>query len=159
MDITIYNTDKGTTHSYIEEYERLFKGLNNITLLEIGTNCGSSLEMWRDWFPNSEIYGIDINPKGYPEGVKVIKGDATKELILNNFKDIKFDVIIDDGSHRLEDQLKSLELFFPIVKDGGMYIIEDIQNIDADRDKFKGEIIDKRSVKNRYDDVLVIYIK
>lgn len=152
-------TDKGTTHSYLEVYDELFKDLKNITLLEIGTQYGGSLELWRDKFPGSEIYGVDINPQGYPEGVSVIKADATKEV--EELKGIEFDVIIDDGSHKVEDQLKTLELFYPKLKKGGLYIIEDIQDIDKDKNKFinNTDIIDRRAVKDRYDDVLIVYKK
>ena len=159
MDFMKYNTDKGTTHSYLEVYDKLFKDLKNINLLEIGTQYGGSLEMWRDKFPGSNIYGIDINPLREPDGVTIIKGDATKEEILEKVKGVEFDVIIDDGSHKVEDQLKSLEIFYPKLNKGGLFIIEDIQDIDKDRDKFKGEIIDLRDVKGRYDDVLIIYKK
>ena len=47
------------------------------------------------------------------------------------------------------------------VSKGGIYIIEDIQDIDKDRSKFEDlgfTILDRRHIKNRYDDVLA-YIK
>ncbi len=40
--------------------------------------------------------------------------------------DLKFDIIIDDGSHADSDQWKSLGNFFPYLKEGGIYVIEDI---------------------------------
>lgn len=152
------NTDKGTTHSYLEVYDELFKDLSNINLLEIGTQYGGSLKLWRDKFPNSKIYGVDINPQGNPEGVKIITADATKKI--KELEDIKFDIIIDDGSHKIEDQLKTLEIFYPKLNKNGLYIIEDIQDIDKDKHKFKNaKIIDRRNIKNRYDDVLIVYKK
>ena len=38
-----------------------------------------------------------------------------------------FDVIIDDGSHKPSDQIKSFEILWPMLSDGGLYIIEDVQ--------------------------------
>lgn len=37
-----------------------------------------------------------------------------------------FDVIIDDGSHLHRDQQTALALLFPLVRPGGVYIIEDL---------------------------------
>ena len=39
---------------------------------------------------------------------------------------IEFDIIIDDGWHWDEAQRKTLVNFFPYLKEGGIYIIEDI---------------------------------
>jgi hypothetical protein len=36
-----------------------------------------------------------------------------------------FDIIIDDGSHKLKDMLSSFKFFFDNLKSGGFYIIED----------------------------------
>ena len=38
-----------------------------------------------------------------------------------------FDVIIDDGSHLNQHQIFTFETLYPFVKDGGVYVIEDVQ--------------------------------
>ena len=48
------------------------------------------------------------------------------------------------------------------MKPNGIYIIEDVNNLDSTIDRYKElhnnvEIIDNRHIKNRVDDVLVIY--
>lgn len=161
--------DKGTIHTYIEEYELLLeKYRNDITFLEIGVFYGESLEMWSEYFTNSRIYGVDINNHynkhlENDERFKIIISDATKFEIMNHFpKPIQFDVIIDDGSHRLEDQIITFNILKPHMKPGGLYIIEDINNIDQSKNVFTSlfdncRIIDNRHKKNRFDDVLVIY--
>jgi cephalosporin hydroxylase len=155
----IYKTDKNTIHSYIKVYNLLFDNLKNINLLEIGVQYGGSLKMWRDKFPGSNIYGIDINPIKIKR-VNIIIGDATKKKTMKKLNNINFDVIIDDGSHKLEDQLRSFELFYPKLKKGGFYIIEDIQDIDNQKKYFQGaQILDMRKLKERYDNVLAIYQK
>ena len=69
-----------------------------------------------------------------------------------------FDVVIDDGSHNIEDQVKTHYILKDYMAEGSIYIIEDIQDIDAKKHLFwEGEIIDRRHIKNRYDDILVIY--
>jgi hypothetical protein len=160
--------DKGTAHTYIPIYERLFEPIknNNLKILEIGIMHGHSLRLWEDYFKDSIIYAIDINqncvnyqsPKS-----KVIIGDATREDIINHLDNNTFDIIIDDGSHRLEDQFNSWKLLYPLLNTGGIYIIEDVLDIDSSRKIFESlnpaEIIDNRKLKNEQTDVMVIFKK
>jgi hypothetical protein len=73
-----------------------------------------------------------------------------------------FDVLIDDGSHRLADQLSTFQIFKNRIKPGGIYIIEDVVELDRVKNIFLGlhnnvEIIDNRHIKDRHDDVLIVY--
>jgi len=165
LDLSLnYRTDKGTLHSYLEVYSYLFRGFRNINLLEIGTFRGESLLLWSEYFPNSQIYGIDIVQyvSINTDKIHTIIGDSTKPEILNHFS-IKFDIIIDDGSHILKDQLSTLKNFYPLLNPGGLYIVEDIFNLEKVKHHFtkfnKCTIIDRRSITNEGTDVLIIYIK
>jgi len=164
--------DKGTAHSYIEAYDKLLYPYQDkdISILEIGIQEGQSLTMWQKYFtPQSNIVGIDIQLKCYiheRENIKVFIGDATDPQIIEKFfYNQKFDIIIDDGSHRIDHQLKSFELLYDShLNENGIYIIEDIDNLDRDKDLFMNlhpscEIDDRRPIKNRWDDVLIIYRK
>jgi hypothetical protein len=67
----IYNTDKNCLHSYVDHvYEDLFREIrhsaNNI--LEIGVSGGGSLFMWREYFPNAVITGIDDKDRPQVKG-------------------------------------------------------------------------------------------
>ena len=83
--------------------------------------------------------------------------------------DVCFDIIIDDGSHILQSQIFAINLLLPRLKSDGLFIIEDIRNIDAYMLYFKNyeklipsldvEIVDRRKLNNRYDDVLVVIRK
>ena len=75
--------DKGTAHSYIDNYynyrfEKIrFEKLN---VLEIGVSTGLSLEMWCEYFPNSNIIGVELEKINYQptnKRITVIYGDAT----------------------------------------------------------------------------------
>ena len=54
-------TDKNTVHSYLDLYERLFykKRSSALNILEIGIKDGGSIKLWRDYFSNAHIYGLD----------------------------------------------------------------------------------------------------
>jgi hypothetical protein len=161
-----HHSDKGTNHSYIEVYETLLTKYKDkeINLLEIGVNRGYSLYTWKKYFKNAKnLIGIEYqNSIVYKkDGVNIIYSDINDINNVNNkLGDIKFDIIIDDGSHKIEDQLFAFENLKTRIKDGGIYIIEDIQNLESDILKFKSynpKIYDLRKNKNRWDDVLFVW--
>jgi SAM-dependent methyltransferase len=160
--------DKGTAHTYIDEYEKLLgQYRENSTVLEIGICQGESLKMWEEYFINSNVYGIDITDLYIKDLIKenkynIIIGNACSEEILIQLNDLTFDVIIDDGSHLINDQINSFNILKNKMKPNGIYIIEDVNNLDSTIDTYKKlhnnvEIIDNRHIKNRVDDVLVVY--
>ena len=109
-------SDKGTHHSYIDMYyEETLANYKDktITLLEIGVNAGRSLELWAKYFnESSTIIGIDkkmtVPYKPSKKNMRYIIGDATKEETIKKLDNI--DIIIDDGSHRIQDQLNSFNI-------------------------------------------------
>jgi len=132
-----YNTSKlyspGAIH-YLEHYWNNLKNIRNLKLkiLEIGVKEGQSLLMWKEFFPFSEIYGIEINPEPLKnfnhENIKIFYGDQSDEKFLKSISDdVNFDVIIDDGGHKMDQQKISFSfLFRNSLNDGGIYILEDL---------------------------------
>lgn len=132
-----YGTDK-RGHGYIKTYEQLFKPIRNnkLNILEIGVGGfnnpnkgGSSLRMWKEYFKKSIIYSIDIHDKSKLEEnrIKIFKGSQNDSSFLRNIETQigPIDIIIDDGSHISEHILTSFNTLFPLLKQGGLYIIED----------------------------------
>ena len=160
--------DKGTAHSYIEHYyhHRFNKiRLNKLNILEIGVSTGLSLEMWSEYFPNSNIIGVEldnINYKPSNNRIKLVIGDGTDSKTFQNIDHL--DIIIDDGSHIFTDQIFSYAILYDRLKKGGVYIIEDVKNIDEVRPFFNRlnintKIFDFRKLKERHDDVIIEIIK
>lgn len=101
-------------------------------VVEIGVQTDKSIKMWEEFFPNAVIYGLDINPN-----CQQYEGDR-RRILTGNQADEDFcqqviretggaiDIVIDDGSHKPEHQLKSFNLFFPALTDHGIYVIEDV---------------------------------
>lgn len=163
--------DKDTIHSYIDVYEELLKPYRSEArnILEIGLLGGESHRMWIDYFEGT-VYGIDCDLKplngqfdltDMVKNFNVVIGDATNpEHIKKHFEGIKFDVIIEDAGHDIAQQFKIYETLFPYLSRTGIYIIEDVQDIDKTKSLFTGlggHVIDRRNVKGRYDDVIVIF--
>ncbi len=164
--------DKGTLHTYIETYEKLLSSYRRepINFLEIGVAEGYSMRLWREYFTKARLTGIDlVHPGCNTTGWWFRQADQSSEKELNTvLRDEQFDVIIDDGSHMLEHQIASFKILFPRIKKGGIYIIEDIggQSNTPDIDiailkKEFGdcEVYDFRKIKNRYDDILMVWKK
>lgn len=163
-----WNTDKGTTHAYTDSYAELFKPYRNeqINILEIGIDYGYSLALWRAYFDKANIYGIDVrNVLQFTEEVTPIIHDANDPAIIEKyFSNLEFDIIIDDASHEVSHQLIRFPIYFPKLKKGGIYVIEDVQDLDTEGKQLIAldssvTVVDNRKVKGRYDDVLIVYRK
>lgn len=133
-------TDKLWAHHYEDEYERHFASLRDkpIRLLEIGIGGwgsiergGESLKSWRDYFPNASIVGLDIEDKKFLDcdRITTVKGNQSNIELLNDITYVygPFDIVIDDGSHIQSDILTTFKTLFPLLKPGGIYIIEDLE--------------------------------
>ena len=97
-----------------------------------GYKPGASLRAWREFFPNATIYGADIQPDTQfsdEERIVTVLCDSSDpdqvKKLMSTFNNEQFDIIIDDGSHILANQLKTLRNLYPFLKSGGFYIVED----------------------------------
>jgi hypothetical protein len=132
-----YQTDKTLHHGYHYFYPRFLEPLRNETfnMLEIGLgsfqdNTGNSPKLWKEYFPNANVFVMDINYEYKDEFGTIIRGDQSniKDItkVANIVERAKF--IIDDGSHHPEHQLLTFtHLFEYLLEPGGVYIIEDIE--------------------------------
>ena len=126
-------TDKSSLiHNYLVKYEKYlpFNKNDNIKILEIGVLNGESICLWKEYFPNANIVGIDIDEtcKRFESKNVIIEigsqydGDFLKKIIE---KHGEFDMILDDGSHMNEHVIFSFKNLFSSVKSNGVYIVED----------------------------------
>ena len=135
----LYGTDKYGEHDYTPVYEALMRPSRGrpVRLLEVGVGGyagalgGESLRMWESYFPRGRITGIDLYDKTALSGgrVKVLQCsqvDAPRLTALAQELG-PFDFIIDDGSHLNAHQIETFRILWPHLKDGGTYIVEDVQ--------------------------------
>ena len=128
------DTDKGPSlHHYTEVYEPLLFPWKNdpIAIFEIGIADGGSLKMWQQYFPNATIVAADIEDKSRFANarVKTVVADQAQRDQLQRAVDAgggRFDVLLDDGGHTMEQQQVSLGYLFMFVKPGGYYLLEDV---------------------------------
>jgi len=118
---------------YFDIYHRHFSRFRGepITIIEIGIFNGGSLRMWKEYFgPKATIVGVDIYPgcKKYEEpGIEVVIGDQADPKFLRALSNQypKFAIVIDDGGHRMEQQVTTLEELYLSMRDDGVYLCED----------------------------------
>jgi cephalosporin hydroxylase len=119
---------------YFDIYDFWFKKYKNqpIVILEIGVYQGGSLNMWRDYFGiDAQIFAIDINPlckQFETEKTKIFIGSQEDREFLKYIKTQvpKFDILIDDGGHTMQQQIVSFEELYDHIKDDGLYLCEDL---------------------------------
>ena len=118
--------------NYFPIYERnleRYRGLP-IRVLEIGVYRGGGLELLRHYLgPEAKLVGIDIDEvaRAAARGYEVEIGDQADPDFLRRVaeKHGPFDVVIDDGGHTMNQQIVSVETLFPLLRDGGTYLVED----------------------------------
>lgn len=140
-----HGTDKYPFHNYTSHYHELFKhrrnGVRKVLEIGIGDDSmkntipnyvpGASLRMWAEWFPNAEIYGLDINPNSLvnTERIHSFQCDQSDPLQLQGFIATvggDFDLIVDDGCHVPEVQASTAKILVPLLAPQGVYVIEDV---------------------------------
>ena len=203
-----YGLDKSIStgcHNYIPGYTKLFQNVRYFVknLLEIGIGSlengqmggiegpvskkfkyktGNSLICWSKYFPNANIYGIDIfaHPELNKDKIKTFVADQSKEQQLKSvIEKIKspLDIIIDDGSHDPNHQVFSFMYLYKYLSNNGIYVIEDVKPSEIDSFKnlsifpehfkkyinknFVVEYFDTRNSCNRYrkDDFMISFTK
>ncbi len=112
---------------YLPLYEKFFARLREekINLLEIGVGLGGSLRMWQEYFSNVTVTGMDIEEKeDLGKGIKFIHGDQCNDIAL--LLKGRYDIIIDDASHRDSDMQFTFGHLYPRLNSGGIYVLEDM---------------------------------
>ena len=118
---------------YFPVYEKFFNQFRNksIFMLEIGVNKGGSLQLWQKYFgPLATIVGIDINEDCLQHEnmnchVRIgSQGDpGFLKKIIQEFGTP--DIILDDGSHIMDDMYCTFKFLYPLLNNNGIYMVED----------------------------------
>ena len=167
------NPDVGMNFGYaFAELLRKYKD-KEISLLEIGVNQGGAISCYLDYFSKGKIFGIDIvdrieydlHPDLRSKRFDFHLGSFDTPSIIEKISANEFDIIIEDGSHQLDHQKRSIEIYLPFLKKDGIMIIEDIANPDedypylgqfVDLSKYSFEYIDFRALNNQFDDFIIV---
>lgn len=166
-----YGSDKGEanssgnpytwpSHNYADFYELIFGlgrkkvklvvecglGTNNPNLassMGVGGKPGASLKVWRDFFPNAQVIGCDIDKDILFQElrIKTFPCDQTNQSSISTFVSSaelnknSIDIIIDDGLHEFHAGLSFFIGMIDFLRDDGFFIIEDVNPSDLYRYK------------------------
>ena len=101
-------------------------------VLEIGVFRGGGLDLLADYLGEDiTLVGMDIDAHAAEladERFSVFIGDQSDpdHLLALHDQYGPFDCVIDDGGHTIDQQITSAEVLFPLLNDGGTYLIEDV---------------------------------
>jgi hypothetical protein len=164
-------TDKGTSHSYIEIYEKIFTKIKDTAsnVLEIGIMEGGSIDLWSKYFTNAKIYAIDIdftNDKCDLKNNKkviLINENAYSDECANKLP--TFDIVLDDGPHTLESMIIFAKIYSNKLNPGGIWVLEDVPDSSwipkiinnlPKHIKNNAIVYDRRHIKGRGDDIMIV---
>jgi hypothetical protein len=169
-------TDKETFHSYGEIYEQYLtplKDKDDIHLLEVGVQYGGSMLLWHDLLPKAKFVFLDIKNVVHESIFERMDSNRYDFFVENAYtpeaankvREVVpqgLDFMIDDGPHTLDSQIQFLSLYLPLLRRDGVAIIEDIQDVSWYQELIKYipqgftyNVIDRRYVKGRYDDLML----
>lgn len=135
-----HGTDKSSaSHNYTAVYQPLLEPLrdNPISLLELGWGGhedplagGNSARMWAEYFHRGIVSVVELEPKtpaAMPANLHLYQGSQSDPALIDRIAADAgpFDVVIDDASHLSSLTIRSFELLWPMLKPGGLYIVED----------------------------------
>jgi len=131
---------------FFDIYERHLARFRDISpvMIEIGVMGGGSLSMWKEYFGSgSRIIGIDINPEckvHEDDGIDIFIGNQNDSAVIDAIfsKYPRIDIVLDDGSHMMQDIISSFELFYNRMHSNGVYMVED--TCTSYRDEFGGGV-------------------
>lgn len=162
-----YGTDRHpwAKHSYTPYYYELFQNRRKSIkkILEIGVGEGKGLRMWQDFFPNAKIFGAEIDPARIfkEDRIEVIYCDQSKEddliaLLKKTGTDIDF--VVEDASHKPEDQVFTCLTLMRYLTKEVTYVIEDVADLSICEKLLRYNLLIPKlhRRRKRYDDRLVV---
>jgi|TARA_B110000858_G_C17799427_1_gene474404 23S rRNA U2552 (ribose-2'-O)-methylase RlmE/FtsJ len=135
-----YGCDKSKKHNYETVYDIYFEPLRDkkINILEIGVYKGASSQALLDYFPKATLYGVDIFTRKEMSSLEIYDNNrvhllqsdstdtSTSKKMSEEWTDVKFDIIIDDGAHWPKANQDTFNVTFEFLKSNGVYFIEDV---------------------------------
>jgi len=141
----------GHNHAYTAIYDLLFASIRykDIKIAEIGILNNMSMLCWREYFPHAKLFGFEYNLTFLENGKSSnlnntiydfinITDEASIEKCMIDYG--KFDIIIEDSTHRFEDQIRLIDVAHKYLNTGGILIIEDIFK-NEDENKYSNNMI------------------
>ena len=126
---TLAGSDRMTSHDYAavftEQVMRLTGRKSRIA--EVGGLAGSGVRGFMKLLPEASVYAVGLRDDAVVAGSESIFGDGYAAGTWNGVPE-DFDLIVDDGSHRIKDMLRGIQVFLAHLKAGGVLMFEDVSS-------------------------------
>ena len=140
--------------------------MGKLNILELGVQRGGSLYAWQEYFPNANIYGVDITDTRldkYKTNEKIKFFEEDLKTAIKHFENMKFDIIIDDSDHFDGTMAWIAANYFPLLNEKGVLVFEDVQIPDRYMQTINESMpanaimryFDYRGIKPRPDDFII----
>lgn len=136
-----HGSDKALHHAYHHAYGSLLPDRDAVKMvMEVGITDGGSMLAWREIFQSAHVVGLDIEPSALQPGPRLevhLGSQADRGAVLRaatndgREPERRFDLIVEDAAHRLEYNLLTLFWLWPYLKPGGLYVIEEMQDVNS----------------------------
>jgi SAM-dependent methyltransferase len=133
----------GKIRSLVENTVAL-RNIENIKqIVDLGIYKGGSVALYTLLFAPEKLVGIEYLPEPVEPlenfivnknlqqqvrtyyGVNQADSKRLKQIVALEFPNVQLDLVIDDASHQYAETKSSFETLFPMLRPGGIYIIED----------------------------------
>ena len=124
---------------YLRVYENLASNFSPRSILELGIFQGGSYVFLDKLFKPRRMSAVDIGPHVVAPLVQYLSRtenrfvhfatsqrdrETLNQIVFNELAN-ELDFVVDDASHTYEDTKAFFELLFPLLRPGGIYVIED----------------------------------
>ncbi|MGH9248669.1 MAG: class I SAM-dependent methyltransferase, partial [Acidimicrobiales bacterium] len=127
----------------VDAYINLAESLKPRRIVELGIFEGGSTALLELLFQPDRLVAFELSTERVPAldrflklrraedrvrpyyGISQASGDAMAPILRENFGSSLLDLVIDDASHELDLTRQSFNILFPLLRPGGLYIIED----------------------------------
>lgn len=120
----------------LDASERLFAEYRDrpVAILAIGLEQADSLETWKALFPNATILdgcvaaGQGVGPERAETLISALTGDGVSQSVGPRHLARRpiYDIIVDAGHDHVRNAVQTFATYFPLLRDGGLYIADDI---------------------------------
>jgi len=137
-------TDKGNFHGFTHMYAHYLEPTRHHmrNLAEVGIASGGSIKMWLHYYPDANVLALDYNlmlhdlyrefphhKMRYHQRLTVAKADQSKPgSLMRALGGARacLDMFVDDGGHMLDMQELTMAEVWPLIRPGGVLIMEDL---------------------------------
>lgn len=161
---TLAGSDRMTAHAYSSVFTPQIIRLEGrkSRIAEVGGVRGSGVRAFMKLLPKASVYAVGVKRSFVVDGSKSVFGDGYDSKTWDRLP-TDFDLIVDDGTHKLADMKRGIPTFLEHLKSGGVLMIEDVPSegdVSELQKVLPGAVCHRTAkISPHEDDRVVVYVK